>query len=99
MKNLTETELREKLQNIESKLASRTTEFVGEIGNFQYFIKQGIAKQLHSMTTNVHEENKLTLKEVEKIMFNISMLEEIFTLIGKREYVEHHLYKDMQEHL
>lgn len=99
MKHLTETELKEKLQSTETKLATRVTEFIGEIGDFQYFLKQGIAKQIYSMTTIEHTGNKPTLREMEEIMFNITVLNEVFDLLGTREYLERELYKDIQEHL
>jgi hypothetical protein len=95
MRTITEQELRAEIKELEKTIGYRSSEFTGEVGDFQWFLKQGIAKELHSMTTSEHQGIKPTLREMEDIMFNITNLNDIFDLLSKREYLESELSKTM----
>ncbi|RTZ05451.1 hypothetical protein [Flavobacterium sp. GSP6] len=88
MRTYAEQELLTKITELENRIGSRASEFIGEIGDFQWFLKQGIAKELHSMTTTGHEGSKPNLREFENIMFNIVILYDMFDLLNERELLE-----------
>ncbi len=93
MRTYTEQELLTKITELENRIGSRASEFIGEVGDFHWFLKQGIAKELHSMTTSGYEGSKPTLKEFEEIMFNIDMLNDILDLTAQKQILESELYK------
>ena len=88
MRTYTEQELLTKITELENRIGSRASEFIGEVGDFHWFLKQGIAKELHSMTTSGYEGSKPNLREFENIMFNIVILYDMFDLLNERELLE-----------
>lgn len=95
MENFTTKELntKQQIEQLEKIIGNRATEFIGEVGDFQWFLKQGIAKELHSMTTREYQGLKPSLRDIEDIMFNITILNDMFDLLSKREYLESELAK------
>jgi hypothetical protein len=92
MTTFTEQELRKEIKKIDKLIISRASEFIGEVSDFSWFLRRGIAKELHAMTSSEYELIKPTLREFEDIMFNIEMLNDIFDKISEREYLESKLY-------
>lgn len=93
MENFTEKQLRNQITKLEQLIGSRTGEFVGYPGDFCWFLKQGIAKELHSMTTSQHEGTKPDLRTMEDILFNMNMLFDIFDHVNKMHDLENQLSK------
>lgn len=96
MNNFTQNKFTTKQQitELERIITIRSSEFTGEIGDFQWFLRQGIAKELHSMTTSEHQGQKPSLRDIEDVMFNITILDDLFKLLSKREYLELVLSKE-----
>ena len=88
MTTLSKQELRAKITELELKIKNNSNSFTGEIGDFQWFLKQGIAKELYSMTTPEYKDTKPNLSEFKDIMYNITVLYDIFDLITKRDELE-----------
>ena len=93
MKTFTEQELNKRIEKTERLIISRAGEFQGEIGQFQWFLKRGIAKELHAMTTTEYDCAKPTISEFENLMFNIEMLNDMFEKMCEREYLFSELEK------
>ena len=85
MTNYTEQETTEKIKELRNRINIVTNGFFGEIGEFRWFLTQGIAKQLHSMTTPEYVYKKSNLEEFENIVININVLNNIFDLLNEIE--------------
>ena len=86
-------EAKQQIEKLQVKLLSRSGEIIGEIGDFQYFIKSAISAKLHAFTSNEYPSNKPNLEDFENIMFNIDMLNNMFDCMNKIQHLETDLYK------
>lgn len=86
-------EAKQQIEKLQKTLLIRSGEFLGEIGDFQYFIKCAISTQLHAFTSNEYPYTKPDLEEFENIMFNIDMLNNMFDCMNKIQHLETDLYK------
>jgi len=93
MTTLSKQELETKIKELETIIVHRSSEFLGEVSMFQFFLSQSITMQLHAFMSNEYPYTKPTLKEFEEIMFNIDMLNDILDLTAQKQILEWELYK------
>lgn len=86
-------EAKQQIEKLQETLLSRSGEFLGEIGDFQYFIKCAISAKLHAFTSNEYPYTKPGLEEFENIMFNTDMLNNMFECLNEIQHLETDLYK------
>ena len=86
-------EAKQQIEKLQKKLLIRSGEFLGEIGDFQYFIKCAISAKLHAFTSNEYPYTKPDLEEFENIMFNTDMLNNMFECLNEIQHLEKDLYK------
>ena len=86
-------EAKQQIEKLQVKLLSRSGEIIGEIGDFQYFIKSAISAKLHALTSNEYPNTKPTLEQFENIMFNIDMLNDMLGCMNEIQYLGKDLYK------
>ena len=86
-------EAKQQIEKLQVKLLSRSGEIIGEIGDFQYFIKSAISAKLHALTSNEYPNTKPTLEQFENIMFNIDMLNDMLGCMNEIQYLGMDFYK------
>lgn len=93
MTNLSKQELETKIKELETKIVNRSSEFMGEVSMFQFFLRQSTTMQLHAFTANDYPYLKPDFKDFENIMFNIDMLHNMLDLMAEKQYLENEFYK------
>lgn len=97
MENLSKSELQNKIKELETQICHRSSEMIGEVSEFQHFLRQAITMQLHAFTSNDYPYTKPTLKEFEHIMFNIDMLHEILDFTAEKQLLEYYLEQELSK--
>jgi hypothetical protein len=91
MENLSKQELETKIKELETKILQRSSGFVGEVSEFQHFLRQSTTMQLHAFTSNDYPYTKPDLKGFEEIMFNIDMLHDMLDITAEKQLLEYYL--------
>ena len=86
-------EAKQQIEKLQKTLLIRSGEFLGEIGDFQYFIKSAISAKLHAFTSNEYPNAKPTLEQFENLMFNVDMLNDMLECMNEIQYLGMVFYK------
>jgi hypothetical protein len=76
------------LKKLDELIFNRTEEFKGDVEAFEWFVKCGIERELFALTTNDYKGVKPGKSEYNDNLHNIRILEELFTLIAKKQQLQ-----------
>ena len=78
----------EELKELDVLIFNRTEGFVGDVEAFEYFIRCGIEKQLFALTTKEYKGVKPCEVEYTDNLHNVRILEELFTLMARKQQLQ-----------
>ncbi|MBC7748651.1 MAG: hypothetical protein H7Z76_08790 [Methylotenera sp.] len=89
--------LENKIKALETQINICSSAMIGEVEEFQMFLRQAMTMQLHAFTANDYPYTKPNLKEFEEIMFNIDMLHEMLDLTIEKQILESYLEQEQSK--
>ena len=76
------------LKKVDDLIFNRTEEFLGDVEAFEYFIRCGVQRELFALTTKEYKGVKPGNLEYNNNLHNVKILEELFTLIAKKQNLQ-----------
>lgn len=93
----TQGQVQSEIKETEDLIINRTSEFTGDVGDFEHFITLGIERELYAFTKNDYVGRKPNEQDFNDILFNIRILQSILELTQKKQWLENELEKQLLE--